>query len=353
VYESIGPELDSAGLERALEHLTAPLDDGHRFLIGGPGRSGLLPVLIDHVGETPYVAASLDPMVPVGLRVESVAGVSASDFYAAEAPYVSASTHENRIAQLGSRLITRDAAVEVRGTDPRGEPWARTIAPRAFDDSYRDLIVRASGDASGWIEGADRIYYINLDGESASTFPGNAALIEHVNAARGARAIIADMRAYPGLPDHFEAHCLLSGGAAMSPIYRVPIRRGPRVAERDEVQWLCAASGRPLDVPLVVLVGPSTQSAAENTAQVLRMARRVRVVGRPTSGSNGNITGLELPGGISLTFTGMEVQNQDGSAFHHVGVPVDEVVPRTAADFATGADPDLRAALALIEREGW
>jgi C-terminal processing protease CtpA/Prc len=213
--------------------------------------------------------------------------------------------------------------------------------------------VRQSGGASRWVEDAERVYYINLDGESASVFPGNAALIEHVEAARGARAIIADMRAYPGLPDHFEAHCLLSGGAAMSPIYRVPIQRGPRMTERDEQQWLCAASGRPLDVPLVVLVGPSTQSAAENTAQVLRMARRVRVIGRPTSGSNGNITGLELPGGISLTFTGMEVLNQDRSAFHHAGVPVDEIVPRTAADFASGVDPDLRAALALIEREGW
>ena len=104
--------------------------------------------------------------------------------------------------------------------------------------------------------------------------------------------------------------------------------------------------------PIVLLVGPQTVSAAENLSMMLVGAHRVRVVGRRSAGTNGNVTRLWLPGGVSFTFTGMEVLFPDRSRFHGVGIVPDvEVVP-TVEDLAAGRDPELLKAIELLGSGG-
>jgi C-terminal processing protease CtpA/Prc len=100
--------------------------------------------------------------------------------------------------------------------------------------------------------------------------------------------------------------------------------------------------------PVVVLVSPHTQSAAEHLVLTLQAANRVIVVGNPSAGANGNITGVLLPGAFGLTFTGLEVLQPDGSTFHGVGVLPDLTVPLSAAALANGTDPELDMALAFM-----
>ncbi|WP_437836060.1 S41 family peptidase [Sorangium sp. So ce1153] len=57
--------------------------------------------------------------------------------------------------------------------------------------------------------------------------------------------------------------------------------------------------------PIVLLVGNGTLSAAEHFSLALVDANRVTVVGRGTAGTDGNITGVQLPGQFALSFTGM------------------------------------------------
>lgn len=78
-------------------------------------------------------------------------------------------------------------------------------------------------------------------------------------------------------------------------------------------------------------------------------ANRVRVVGRRTAGTNGNITRLRLQGGFWFYYTGMEVLYPDGSTFHGVGVvPEVEVVP-SLEDLAAERDPELLKAIELLK----
>jgi hypothetical protein len=66
----------------------------------------------------------------------------------------------------------------------------------------------------------------------------------------------------------------------------------------------------------VLLVGPHAVSQAEHFSQMIAGAHRaVAIVGRTTAGTNGNITGVQLPGGWAITHTGMGVTNPDGSRF--------------------------------------
>jgi hypothetical protein len=82
--------------------------------------------------------------------------------------------------------------------------------------------------------------------------------------------------------------------------------------------------------------------------QMLVGADRVTVVGQRSAGTNGNITGLSLPGGFGFTFTGMEVLNPDGSRFHGIGIEPDVYVPLTAQDLRDGVDRDLLTAIDLL-----
>lgn len=84
-------------------------------------------------------------------------------------------------------------------------------------------------------------------------------------------------------------------------------------------------------------------------------AGRVHVIGRTSAATNGNITGLQLPGAFGFSFTGMDVRHADAqqSVFHGVGiVPEDGDVTLDAAELAAGVDPELTAALAWLAGGG-
>jgi C-terminal processing protease CtpA/Prc len=96
---------------------------------------------------------------------------------------------------------------------------------------------------------------------------------------------------------------------------------------------------------IALLVGPHSVSAAETLATMLFDARRVTVYGDASSaGSNGNIPGIQLPGSIAFTFSGMEVLHADRSRFVGIGIAPKIPVPVTALDLAKGRDPVLAAA---------
>jgi C-terminal processing protease CtpA/Prc len=102
--------------------------------------------------------------------------------------------------------------------------------------------------------------------------------------------------------------------------------------------------------PIVLLTGPHAVSAAENFMQMLVGAHRLTaIVGEQRSaGTNGNITGVQLPGGFAFSYTGMRVLNPDGSRHHGVGIVPDVDTSLSAADLRDGVDRDLLAAIAVL-----
>jgi C-terminal processing protease CtpA/Prc len=144
----------------------------------------------------------------------------------------------------------------------------------------------------------------------------------------------------------YEVAARLLAEEGSSPLFRTPVRSTPDDVEMQESSYPIAPESDPsYGGPVALLVGPITVSAAENFATILVDAERVTVVGRPSAGTNGNITGVQLPGAFALTFTGMEVLFPDGGRFHGVGIQPDVLVTPTPADIRDGVDPVLLAAL--------
>jgi C-terminal processing protease CtpA/Prc len=118
----------------------------------------------------------------------------------------------------------------------------------------------------------------------------------------------------------------------------------------------CTATGptTPLESQTVViinvLIGERTQSAAEHFGLGMEAAAGSTFVGSSTSGANGNVTDLAVPGGHFITFTGMDVRHGDGRQLQRVGIVPHVPVPRTVANIAAGVDEVLEKALELARQ---
>ena len=156
------------------------------------------------------------------------------------------------------------------------------------------------------------------------------------------------MRGYPG-GNHYEAAQRIIRETFSSPFFLLPRLSGPDFRDLYEVRNFYNPLSQPsYDGPVVLLVGPRTVSAAENFSIMLVGANRVMVLGRSSAGTNGNITGVQLPGSFSFTFTGMEVLFPDRSQFHGIGIVPDVEVHPVSSDFRDGYDREIAAAVEVL-----
>ena len=205
---------------------------------------------------------------------------------------------------------------------------------------------RASGPLTDL--GAPDLYYLNMDD---LVTPDDPTWMAAIASAKNARGMIVDMRGYPSV-DHYATAQSLIPATFLSPQFGIPYVISPEPSGYsiyDEQYSFAPVTSPAFGRPLILLVGNGTLSAAENFAMLLVDAHRpLHVVGQQSSGSDGNVTGIELPGGFAFTFTGMRVTHADGSRFDGIGIIPDVEVELKAEDFAAGRDPDLEAAIRLL-----
>jgi C-terminal processing protease CtpA/Prc len=158
------------------------------------------------------------------------------------------------------------------------------------------------------------------------------------------------MRGYP-LANQDEIAQRLIPQPFLSPHYNLQVETGPDdISPFDDQSTLYPLGDPAWSGPLVLLTGPYAVSAAEDFMQFLVGAHRpLAVVGRRSAGTNGNITGVQLPGGFEFTYTGMQVLNPDGTRFHGVGIAPDLNVDVTAADLRDGIDRALLTAIGVLQ----
>ncbi len=190
-----------------------------------------------------------------------------------------------------TREWTEDEAVSrLRG--PRGSKVNLRIARVGVDDPIPFTITREeihiqSVTTSYMMPGA--VGYVSLGVFSESSEEELRSALDSLQGA-GARGVILDMRANPG--------GLLDAGIAVTDLF---LERGQLIAEtkgRDPRQsqkaYASTADAYP-NLPLVVLVGPSSASATEIVAGALQDHDRALVLGRTTYGKGSVQSLYQLP----------------------------------------------------------
>ncbi len=101
--------------------------------------------------------------------------------------------------------------------------------------------------------------------------------------------------------------------------------------------------------PIVALISEDLQSQAEDFCIFLKNAKRCTFVGTPTTGANGTIAHIFVPGGKKISFTGEEVRYPDGTPFQRIGILPDVEAHPTIAGIRAGRDEVLEKGVEVLK----
>lgn len=125
-------------------------------------------------------------------------------------------------------------------------------------------------------------------------------------------------------------------------------------AGRDETSSLDVPGGQTMPelsgVPVAVLTGEDTASAAEIFAAGLQARGRARVVGLPSSGNTENLSGHDFDDGSRLWLAEYAYRLPDGSQIEGSGVQPNRVVDAEWWRFLPADDPQVLAAVEELRR---
>lgn len=170
------------------------------------------------------------------------------------------------------------------------------------------------------------------------------------------RALIIDLRTYPlNVADALIA--LIGQSLRTEPVVAWqmvhPTLTLPGLFFRQE-QWIYEGFGEeakrcaePYKGRVILLVNELTQSNPEFQAMALQRCPQTLTIGSPTSGADGDIVRIPLPGGLMTCFSGIGVFYPDGTPTQAVGVRLDVEVNDTVESLQAGRDLVLEKALEL------
>jgi C-terminal processing protease CtpA/Prc len=188
------------------------------------------------------------------------------------------------------------------------------------------------------------IFYLDLDRIKDEDFQ---AILPQLEKAKG---IIFDLRGYPRVSPVVISH--LIDKTAQSPRWMVPIVTAPDHQENAEYntsgRWMLEPIAPRLTAKIAFLIDGRAISYAESYMGIIEAYKLAEIVGEPTAGTNGNVNPFVLPGGYTLTWTGMKVLKHDGSQHHGIGIHPTVPVPRTIKGVTEKRDEQLEKAIAIV-----
>lgn len=105
---------------------------------------------------------------------------------------------------------------------------------------------------------------------------------------------------------------------------------------------------KPFTGKIVVLVNEISQSQSEYTAMALRAVPGSLIIGNTTAGADGNVSYINLPGGLSTMISGIGVYYPDGRETQRIGIVPDIIVNPTINGIKSGKDEVLEKAIEIL-----
>lgn len=349
----VGAETDPVRFSRLYMRLIRELNDGHavapvEMLFG----QRMLPVWPLQAEGRLFVGYSGDSALERGDEVVAIDGEPISERLELLREYASRSNEASlrqalRFYGLSTR---RDTAEVVRrragacdtlrvATVPYGSVSPPLYDPAQLEQPPFRLLV-------------DSVGYIY-----AGTF-SREHLAQVVQTLPRTRALIIDLRTYPLKVDGALIALIGQSLRTESVVVRQALYQTlalPGLFYRQE-QWLfedfgevAARCTEPYKGRVILLVDEMTQSNPEFQAMAFQSCPQTLTIGSPTSGANGSIVWIPLPGQLT-SFSGVGALYPDGTQPQTVGVRLDVEVLPTAEGLQAGRDEVLERALELARQ---
>ena len=188
------------------------------------------------------------------------------------------------------------------------------------------------------------IFHVNLSTDSISDIQYKVALAN-------AKSIIFDLRGYPLDDNAFKvvSHLLtkpISPNNFFTPEIIYP--DFDQITYQSDPEKITPLLPH-LKAKVYFLTDASAQSASETLLGQIKDFKLATIIGQPTSGTNGNINMIYLPGRYSVGYTGLLTKNNDGSKHHLTGIIPDVIINPTLKGISFGKDEILEEALRMAK----
>ncbi len=334
---------DEDGLLWTLRRMIAQLHDGQATVMP---RSALTParppVAWEWVENTLVIARAApgDTSVRDGDVVEAIDDRPASEAIADRERFTSGATPQwlrwRALSELASGRPGGEVRLRVKTTGfaPRQVVMKRSTDPPVIDDRPEKVFELRPG-----------IYYVDPERLTDKEF--TAALARLANA----RGIVFDMRGYSNVSSVVIQHVIdkpVQSAQRLVPIITRPDRAGMTFDGRE--RWNLTPLAPRLHAALAFVTDGRTVGDAESLMDIVEHYKLGAIVGGPTAGTNGTVNSFTVPGGYTVTWTGMKVLKHDGSRRHGVGVLPTIPVSRTIKGVTDGRDELLERAIEAVNR---
>lgn len=274
----------------------------------------------------------------LGDVIETIDGQPVDSLIEAWSPYYSASNEASRLRDIARSLPRGDCGKSMVTIERKGDSRQLTVR-RTTDGAPRARTHDRPGETFQLL--SPEVGYLKLSTVRVREVP------QYFEQAAGTRGLVIDIRNYPS---EFVVFAL--GGRLVDT--RTPFAQFTvgDLSNPGAFVWKPPAELEPIgpryEGKVAILVDETSLSQAEYTAMALRAGPNAVVIGSTTSGADGNVSRIPLPGGIHTAISGIGVFYPDKTPTQRVGIIPDVFVAPTIEGIREGRDEVLEAALRHI-----
>ncbi|KAA8477172.1 C-terminal processing protease CtpA/Prc [Arcticibacter tournemirensis] len=280
----------------------------------------------------------------IGDIILSINGEKVQDLVRKYIPYVPASNYDTKLRDMpGSYLLRSDKKHFIFRLSRDGKPFNLSISGvknSQLDFWRKDWNPKPEAPARFVL--SDSIGYL-----FAAKFK-SGHLKDIRKEFKNTKGLVVDLRCYPTdemihtlgnyIKPFTSAFAKFTRGFADHPglfVYTDSIENGEKSSDNYKER-------------VVVLVNAYTQSNAEYVTMAFQSSPNVTVIGSTTAGADGNISNINLPGGITTNISGLGVFYPDGTNAQRKGVKIDYFLKPTIKGIKEGKDELLEKAQDII-----
>lgn len=327
-----------------LQRFTAPLKDGHINVSLKSKSYFAPPVTWEWIENKLIITRVFEEIsgIQVGDVVSKINGINSDEYFKNIYPLISAGTagwlnyKANFLSLVGeydSKITLTINGKTINLVRKRNDLMRMNLAKEPI---YKKL--------------DDNIWYLNMSKIPIDTI--NKIMPELGKS----KSIICDARGYPAGNHEFITH-LMTIDDTVSGWMQIPHIVFPdheKIVGFEKHNWISVMrTKKPYlgDRKIIYIIDGSAISYAESCLGYIEGYKLATIIGQPSAGTNGNINSFDLPGGYSMTWTGMKVVKHSGSQHHGIGIIPDILVTKTIQGIKEGHDQFLEKAIELAEKQ--
>lgn len=330
---------------RAIKRLIAQIDDTHGAMWSMKFKQSLnyyrTPFRVSFLKNDTLVVSDywdsekIDSAGPhIGDIITHIDGKPVSYYVDSLSPYYSASNHRAKVRNISWEICNGYTPSVSISYLSDGIPKEATITRYNFEE----MSAKTKTDSICYKLLRDSIGYVSMD-DITKEWVERIADTLHTT-----KGLILDLREYPNESINYKLYSVLSDKSR--PFFKATC---PDMSNPGAFGWTkpgyTGKGKQAYKGKIAILISEQSQSHAEFCTMMYRTLPNSIVIGNTTAGADGDVVGIQFPGGINSYFSGLGIYYPDGTETQRVGIIPDIYVWPTVKGIREGRDELLEKAL--------